>query len=60
MHDGLEVEQESLMQKRMLDFFLPVYERMHPFPGLLFIRKQVPATPSRFLCLIHGQICCRQ
>src|SRR6184192_3909620 len=56
MHDGLKVEQEPVMQKGMLDLFLPVYEGVHAFTGLLLIGKKMPPAPSRFLRLIHRQI----
>src|SRR6185437_15819976 len=56
MHNGLEVEQELIMQKRMLDLFLPIHESMHALPRLLLIGKQVPATSPCFLRLVHRQI----
>src|SRR5687768_13848633 len=60
MHDGLEVEQEPFMQKSMLDLLFPVHQRMHALAGFLLIGKQVPAPPSCFLRLIHGEVRCRQ
>src|SRR5688500_7670707 len=56
MHYRLEVEQELLMQKGILDFFLPVHQGVHAFPSFLLVRKYMPAPATRLFSLVHREI----